>query len=516
MNFNPIESPQFSMNDNAGNNSNSKRTISFSSAANNTNQHQSFQTQQQQQQQQHQQQQQQQQQQSRSIQFSPMTSGNTTHMFGGLHSTPQSQSSSNVPFSTTGIGMNTPTTTTTSSSPMFGFQTHQSPSTNFGTTGIASSTAGTSTGTSFSSSSPLFNTNSSTNMTTGGGGLRRRTVGSSSSSSSILNNVTNSTVTSRPPLPSMTRLTTGVMASSSNGHFGSSNDLKENVNSLFSKKSETMSILKNGMSPMNQGGIKPLQPIINRTNMTQSPTESSTSTSALLSTTSTPTSTITAAAAGAANTGTVAATDYKCWVVLYGFTNAFEYNTIMTKFETYGIINDKFPSTLGCGAGSHTSHTASTSNGCSRDSNWVCIKYKSSLQADKALCQHGSLIHIRGDSLGSSGSSSSTSSSKHVIIGVMQMQDSIAKNLGLRNYLEYGSIGIGLVENESSKKNVRFAPSIMGEDDILLTGENNATTATNTTSTAATQQNGNGQVYMTWNAKNGGFCEQLLSWYFDW
>lgn len=284
----------------------------------------------------------------------------------------------------------------------------------------------------------------------------------------------------RPPLPSATRLGVSMDAP---------DDFKENwnINKVHDNvKNNTMKI--NGSKPFESTNMKS-NGVIGGTQTQNDPPQS-----LVLS--------------------DVSATDYKCWVIIYGFTNSLEYKNILASFETFGTIVDKYPSTL-----SNADYTAGRRSGSS--SNWVCIKYKSSIQADKAICQHGSFMHIVGTD-SSTGTSNYTGSQQDntVIVGVMRMDERGAMRLGLKNYLEFGSTGVEnvnkigqkAIENDTStsneeEKRVRFASSTMNEDDILLLG--------NDRKRSRNQTGSNGQIFADV-SRSSSACEKFLAWFFNW
>ncbi len=228
-------------------------------------------------------------------------------------------------------------------------------------------------------------------------------------------------------------------------------------------------------------------------------------------------------------------------MVISGFTNALEYNKILTNFASYGTIVDRYPSSTFSNDGASGSGGVQVRTG----SNWVCIKYESSLQADKAICQNGSLVHVAGmNSLSSNSNSRSNSGSSPlspssnftfqddiVIIGVMRMNEGMAMKLGLKNYIEIGSTGYekrigGSRDVNSSGKgtstpainsngnvtkqninNPRFASSINNEDDILLLGDDGGRKKT----VGNLHHGGQHPV-----GSRGGVCDKVLSWYFGW
>jgi len=338
-------------------------------------------------------------------------------------------------------------------------------------------------------------------------GLRRRAVGGSTSTSSGGKKF-------RPPLPVMTRLGVSTDAPDT---------LKENL--------------------MTHPNIDSTQ-LYNKTQQLPTPQSITPTTTKAVAT---PTSIV----------ASFSATNYSPWVVIWGFTNALEYNKIIANFSSYGKVVDQYPPS------SSTFSTNNNNNGIRTGSNWACVKYESSLQADKAICQNGSLVHITGvnsvsidksksnngtinsDSSGPMSSSSSSSpmpSSNFtvqddiVIIGVMRVNEGIAMKLGLKNYIEIGSTGyekrignrvidsngeVNVIapaasssysptnhNNVKQNPNMHFASAINNEDDILLLGDDNE---------GGRKKNGV-DLYDEHNhtGTRGGVCDKILSWYFNW
>ncbi len=279
-------------------------------------------------------------------------------------------------------------------------------------------------------------------------------------------------MTNRPPLPNATRL-------------GTSLDLPDDFKENFDhKKLDTMNKHQNQIF-MNKSTL-PLVNISNNTEQHQTPQAMSN-----------------------VNMTEFSSTSYARWVIVYGFTNSIEYKTIIASFESYGTIIDKYPSTLSCDNFRNGNRSGSSSN-------WVCLQYKSSIHADKAFCQHGSLVHVVGGDadrniLNASNVCSSVQQEKIIIVGVMQMNENLAMKLGLKNYLETGNTGVEKISNgslmhleseteprgsDSKKKTVTFAPSIMNEDDILLFAND-----------AKTQMI---------RYEDASVCGKILAWFFSW
>jgi len=156
------------------------------------------------------------------------------------------------------------------------------------------------------------------------------------------------------------------------------------------------------------------------------------------------------------------ASEYANWVVIYGIPNpASQHMSLLHRFETYGTILQR--------------HASSDDV-----SNFVCFKYESPLQAEKALCQHGTFLEC---SSGRQGGMSNKSGI--VIIGVARVDRTMAMKLGLSFGGDDGSIittdrnanasvlgGGGRASSvlrggEGATKNT----FLMHENDILLFGE---------------------------------------------
>ncbi len=352
-------------------------------------------------------------------------------------------------------------------------------------------------------------------------GLRRRMKASSSSATNIHNHNSNATTTmKRPPLPNMTRL--GVSADTFD-------DFKENIhNGSFMKPSSSSAAAATPTSVLKRSsghGSSEKRPPQSTSSVSWNinSAQNTNNTSATNTQTSTATTTATAT-----NNGTVITTtmtqpiNYRTWVLLYGFTNNLEFDTIFANFENFGIVTERFPSSYSNGSSEH---------GIRSGSNWVCLKYESTLEAEKALCQNQSLIHIRGqnsvirtnptatsNSSASNGEMSSSFQDDIVAIGVMRIDENIAMKLGLTNYLVNGNTGfqrLNQSRSQSHKMNgdknedqqMRFAKSITSENDILLLGNEKL---------RHSSADGQGLLDYDDDDRDGGVCEQFLAWFFQW
>jgi hypothetical protein len=217
-----------------------------------------------------------------------------------------------------------------------------------------------------------------------------------------------------------------------------------------------------------------------------------------------------AAAATESNDVTKKQLNYNQWVVLYGFTNAAQYATVMSNFESYGTIISKYPSSPSKGGGQSASANPDLST------NWVCIHYQSALQADKALCQHGSLLDVHAHSQSSSMSSSSMS--MPMIVGVMKMDAAVADKLGLKKFLIEGSSGVERIGvGWNLKQGVHGSGAGAGagagnptsawdEKDVLLMGNESR-------GRGSGPIRGGVEVDMV---RRDSVCYKILAWVFEW
>jgi len=81
------------------------------------------------------------------------------------------------------------------------------------------------------------------------------------------------------------------------------------------------------------------------------------------------------------------------WVVLIFGSNPSLYPTLQQRFESYGnviaIHTPLLSNTVSNTVSSTVSNTVNGNNTPTANGNWMCIKYKSALEAEKAICQDG-------------------------------------------------------------------------------------------------------------------------------
>lgn len=188
--------------------------------------------------------------------------------------------------------------------------------------------------------------------------------------------------------------------------------------------------------------------------------------------------------------------DISSWVVVYGFTNAMQYKTTMSKFDSFGTIKTRYPSSL------QERHT---------NANWVCLQYQSALQANKAMAFHGTLMDANGEG----------GTRQLMIIGVQPMTLDLAWKLGLKNRHEFGSSGIDSegfntidvdMDTHSNGEQRGGQSTLIEEADVLLTrGEISRDTKLHGKFIHQDTTGGFGSE-----AGSGTICEKFLSWVFSW
>jgi len=186
---------------------------------------------------------------------------------------------------------------------------------------------------------------------------------------------------------------------------------------------------------------------------------------------------------------------YASWVVVYGFANASQLNTVLNRFGTFGTVLSRHGGVSAAGSRSSVGGTAAT--------NWVCLRYETSLQAEKALCQHGTFLDGGLPSSGERRAGGGGGPGSLIIVGVMRMDAALARTLGLagpEGGVAPAALGAG-GGGRSSNKSTELA--LLAEEDILLGGgDGNASLA--------------GVPGRYVRGGDGGVCEKVLGWVFMW
>jgi len=156
---------------------------------------------------------------------------------------------------------------------------------------------------------------------------------------------------------------------------------------------------------------------------------------------------------------------YASWAVVYGYANSAQLNTVLNRFGSYGTILAHHGGIGGNGGGGTDTAAPSSS---SANSNWICLRYETALQAEKAICQHGTFLNGGHPSAGEG----IARNEPLIIVGVMRMDAGVARRLGLAGP-EGGvapprNVGIRpLTANKTTR-------ALLSEEDILLGGAGSA------------------------------------------
>eukprot|EP00586_Coscinodiscus_wailesii_P010242 CAMPEP_0172495464 /NCGR_PEP_ID=MMETSP1066-20121228/71387_1 /TAXON_ID=671091 /ORGANISM="Coscinodiscus wailesii, Strain CCMP2513" /LENGTH=389 /DNA_ID=CAMNT_0013267153 /DNA_START=36 /DNA_END=1205 /DNA_ORIENTATION=- len=167
------------------------------------------------------------------------------------------------------------------------------------------------------------------------------------------------------------------------------------------------------------------------------------------------------------------------WVIVYGFP-AHCYDDILRRFETYGHI---------------ISYVPPPSN---EESNWVCLKYVSRIQAEKALCQDGTFHHEEA---------ANKLERARVILGVRRLDRAMAGRIGVVSD-ENGPVSIdyGAVRRKSTD-----SPGVQDGD------------RTNTSNPYQDQNHydesillGEKDILVPYKSSESSVCDKVLRWVFMW
>jgi hypothetical protein len=187
--------------------------------------------------------------------------------------------------------------------------------------------------------------------------------------------------------------------------------------------------------------------------------------------------------------------DTSSWVVVYGFTNPMQYKTTMSKFDSFGTIKARYPSSL---------------QERNTNANWVCLQYQSALQANKAMSFHGTLMDANGEG----------GTRQLMIIGVQPMTLDLAWKLGLKSRHEFGSTGVDSegfntidvdMDAHSNGEQRGGQSTLIEEADVLLTRGEISRDKLHGKFIHQDTTGGFGSE-----AGSGTICEKFLSWVFSW
>ena len=183
---------------------------------------------------------------------------------------------------------------------------------------------------------------------------------------------------------------------------------------------------------------------------------------------------------------------YASWVVVYGYANSAQLNTVLNRFGTYGTILAHHGGMSGTG-GSDSASAAAAVSSSSTNSNWICLRYETALQAEKAICQNGTFLHGGNPSAGGAGGRNEP---LH-IVGVMRMDAGVARRLGLAG--PEGGVAPPRMSGGRPLITGRTTKALLSEEDILLGGSGSG--------------DGSGTLAA---GRQGSVCDKVLGWIFMW
>ena len=233
------------------------------------------------------------------------------------------------------------------------------------------------------------------------------------------------------------------------------------------------------------------------------------------------------------------------WVVVIFGSNTSLMRTIQQRFESYGTI-------VAIHTPASTTSISSTSAAAMVNGNWICIKYKSRLEAEKAICQdgtfHSAIIPQGRASRGSGGAGGAGAGGSYnqsygyhhrqgcILIGVKRLSESIAQKLGVDIYAsdytnsynhEYGnhydnSMPSALSTDANANANAKVINGNYGnEREQHLRQLNNKRKNYNQQHAHAEDEDillgaERSYAHVTKRVAGNSVCEKVLSWIFMW
>lgn len=191
---------------------------------------------------------------------------------------------------------------------------------------------------------------------------------------------------------------------------------------------------------------------------------------------------------------------YERWVLVYGITPQ-NVSLVLSKFQSLGTVISQYPETFP----KDTARTTSTAiisqpSESYNVGNWICLQYKTVLEAEKASCQHPSILNLP-----SSTGTMMSGPRDYVVIGVLPMDETMANRLKLKQYLQSKrndplDDGSSTIFPRSDGNNLKKV--IWAEEDVLY--ENHATNEP--------MRNGAAKDV----DKKSEVCEKIMKWIFSW
>ena len=189
---------------------------------------------------------------------------------------------------------------------------------------------------------------------------------------------------------------------------------------------------------------------------------------------------------------------YATWVVVYGFTNARQFRSLLARFESYGTVVSQYGGSDYESGNSSWSGPRANSRG-EDGSNWVCLCYDTPLQAKKALCQHGTFLNSSPDN-GIVGRRDEIA-----IVGAMRIDDALARKLGLRGPTGGEPVVCQSTSSRSPRRPIgkKTKYGSLSEEDILMAGEN-------------VHDDVIIDSELTYKRRDDDLCGKVLAWIFSW
>ena len=187
---------------------------------------------------------------------------------------------------------------------------------------------------------------------------------------------------------------------------------------------------------------------------------------------------------------------YASWVVVYGYANSAQLDTILNRFGTYGTIlahHGGMSGSYGSDSAAADSAAAASASSSAANSNWICLRYETALQAEKAICQHGTFLHGGNPSAGGAGGRNEAL----LIVGVMRMDAGVARRLGLAG--PEGGVAPPRMSGGRPLITGKTTKALLSEEDILLGGSGSG--------------DGSGTLAA---GRQGSVCDKVLGWIFMW
>ena len=185
------------------------------------------------------------------------------------------------------------------------------------------------------------------------------------------------------------------------------------------------------------------------------------------------------------------------WVVIIFGSNPNLYPTIQQRFESYGTVV--------------SIHTPTSNKVMSASGNWMCIKYVSRLEAEKAICQDGTFHRTKNIH---------RHSQDCILLGVKRLNQSMAQKLGVdiysSSYIHHKHHESSIYDNDifnptpkngdNDDEKKQFQNGFYQKSESMESYVNDESIFLQASSSSKSSDN----------RKKGGVCSKILSWIFMW